>query len=253
MCSCCEVERTIVAIGTLVPVRFTGSIFSIHAHAINVTPHAILAAPELGQVVHPPLISVIDQEHDLTGASVLVSSLPIGASLGEEIQLRDGTLYLGPEQHCAAVLGHPEVEHFSGEISPLSANGVADDSRRDIAVALQDALAAHGIPGGFLSLAADLPDTPFAQKAREILAAHPFETALLHLVGLGPGFTPSGDDFICGALAASPTLPIPDRDQRHRVTARRNNQGRCCALVARLALFLPEVPLQLRRGYSSGS
>jgi hypothetical protein len=59
---------------------------------------------------------------------------------------------------------------------------------------LEEALLSCGRKGGLLGLLAPaVNDNPYAAKASGVLS-------LCGLVGLGPGFTPSGDDFLCGVL-----------------------------------------------------
>lgn len=167
--------------------------FSVHDHAINITPEVSLEAPD----AVPPLISVIDREGDLTAASLLLAEIPTGARVGDAIQA-EADIDANRDSDKSFDGGVLTIAH------PLSG------ARRDMAAALQHALTVHGVPGGFLSLVCgNHPDTSFALRARQVLASYPFEAALPHLVGLGPGSTPSGDDFICGALAANELLGKP--------------------------------------------
>jgi hypothetical protein len=69
--------------------------------------------------------------------------------------------------------------------------------------AARNALLTHGKPGGLLGLLSrGEPANLFVETARAILSAGRYES----LVGLGPGLTPAGDDFLAGALMA-PTQP----------------------------------------------
>ncbi len=69
-----------------------------------------------------------------------------------------------------------------------------------IAAALADTLARHGTPGGVLALAVPSRESTWSTAARRCLEADPFDAAAL--VGLGPGMTPAGDDFLAGVLFA---------------------------------------------------
>jgi len=70
---------------------------------------------------------------------------------------------------------------------------------------LKEALLKKGKDGGFLGLLRrEKTDNPFVEKAREGLR----HKALSSLVGLGPGSTPSGDDFITGVLLGEETLRL---------------------------------------------
>jgi len=81
---------------------------------------------------------------------------------------------------------------------------------------LKEALLLKGRDGGFLGLLrGDASNNPFVAKAMEVLCkarAAPSRDsrlrALSGLVGLGPGSTPSGDDFIAGALLGEGTLNL---------------------------------------------
>ncbi|MGE5841763.1 MAG: DUF2877 domain-containing protein [Deltaproteobacteria bacterium] len=79
---------------------------------------------------------------------------------------------------------------------------------------LREALRLKGKDGGFFGVLCDgETGNPFVRKAREVLskvrnAASRAEglSFLSDLVGLGPGSTPSGDDFISGVLLGEETL-----------------------------------------------
>jgi len=68
---------------------------------------------------------------------------------------------------------------------------------------LKEALLKKGKDGGFLRLLCrEKAGNPFVEKAREGLG----HKTLSSLVGLGPGSTPSGDDFITGVLLGEETV-----------------------------------------------
>jgi len=64
---------------------------------------------------------------------------------------------------------------------------------------LREALLAHGKTGGLLGVLDGKPGNPFVETARAALSDGRHDA----LVGLGPGLTPAGDDFLTGALMAS--------------------------------------------------
>ena len=70
---------------------------------------------------------------------------------------------------------------------------------------LKKALLMKGKDGGFLGLLRnEETDNPFLGKAREVLR----HEVLSDLVGLGPGSTPSGDDFLTGVLLGEQLLSL---------------------------------------------
>lgn len=81
---------------------------------------------------------------------------------------------------------------------------------------LREALFLKGSRGGFLGLLRrDEARNPFVDKAMEVLQAFrrapsraAGRRALSGLVGLGPGSTPSGDDFIAGVLMAEEVMTL---------------------------------------------
>ncbi len=87
-------------------------------------------------------------------------------------------------------------------------NGTIDENLlREIPVAriveIRDALLVNGKAEGLLGIFLSEQSThPFIAKARKALQDQRLEA----LVGLGPGLTPAGDDFLVGALMAFPHI-----------------------------------------------
>jgi hypothetical protein len=81
---------------------------------------------------------------------------------------------------------------------------------------MEEALLLRGRDGGFLGLlGSDKAGNPFLNKAREVLSGVRSSSpradrlkALSELIGLGPGSTPAGDDFVAGALMGEETLKL---------------------------------------------
>lgn len=70
---------------------------------------------------------------------------------------------------------------------------------------LREVVRRGGRPGGLLGLLEPEADNAFCRRAAAVLRALPAagpQRGLERLVGLGPGLTPSGDDFLTGALLA---------------------------------------------------
>ena len=174
--------------GTLVPRRLSGTVYSTHEHILNIREGGAYR-----------LVSLIANDRDLTALSALVT----GAELVRVARVH------APGRAIALVLA--DAPSWDGR---LPAGHATPEPRQLCALcsALRRALALHGRPGGFLHLSA-LPGSsaPFAARAaRELGAAEKrlrtggpqAKLDLGALVGLGIGFTPSGDDFVMGVLAA---------------------------------------------------
>jgi hypothetical protein len=101
---------------------------------------------------------------------------------------------------------------WQGTLTPRDVKGL---SASKVAF-VKEALLLKGRHGGFLGLLrGGETGNPFAEKAIKVLseireAPLPAAraTALSHLVGLGPGSTPSGDDFISGVMLGERVLRL---------------------------------------------
>lgn len=158
--------------GAFLPRSFTGRVSSVHEPAIN-----LLCADGL-------LVSIVADPAHMTGRSVRVDAMPSGAVVCSPCGGSASEIRLG-----ASTISLAGVERWSGTPAPAALPG-------DLAPVLRVALRAEGRPGGLLSLANGAADNPFAARARSLLSAG--DASLL--VGLGPGSTPAGDDFLCGLL-----------------------------------------------------
>ena len=188
-----------ITVGAFVPREFSGAVFSVHDHAINIKDDNDYR-----------LISIVDREMDLTGLSVLVSRLPTGAARGQAVTISGGRLSISatPSGSGTAItlLRPGNLPLYSGSIPDVAAevSGVTLCSALPL---IREAILAHGSPEGLRELVAvpPRPSSPFARRALDVVdaigdAEPPVD--LSGLVGLGVGFTPSGDDFIMGFLAA---------------------------------------------------
>ncbi len=168
--------------GAFVPEAVSGRVLSVHAAAVNV-----LDEPS------GLLVSLLLREADMTGMAVLVPRFPGGIAPGDAVSgagLR--------------VSGRGRVSLDGAVVwegRPVSRPALGRARVGSVAAALRSC----GVPGGFLGVIVPTDTNPFGAKARALLrgasaaAASGFEGGL---VGLGPGFTPSGDDFLAGALLA---------------------------------------------------
>jgi hypothetical protein len=172
--------------GTHFPQSFAAEVWSVHDHVVNCRPadeHA--------------LVSILDRETDLTARAVLVgteefANLCVAVRPGEGIRL--------------AVEGG---QAWDGRL-PATGSATLQDAcglREKLGTALAQLGARGGLRDAFAiaSGSAAPHDNPFAVRAAAVIRSakargQPLELA--GLVGLGAGFTPSGDDFVTGALCA---------------------------------------------------
>lgn len=114
------------------------------------------------------------------------------------------------------IVGRISLRHavrWSGRIRKTLVSAFFAKIRLGGSASLRDLLARRGSPEGLLGLVDGKSESPAARFARKLAGArrgggvkHPAASApadwLGSLVGLGPGLTPSGDDFLAGCLLA---------------------------------------------------
>lgn len=229
--------------GALVPSRFTGTVAGVHAGVLNIDAGGYF-------------VSLLKDPRDRTALSVLVHRE------GSEPLWAPGPDRSGPVQPGASVEGSPthldvtgagrihydpRVPRFSGFLA--NARGIAashparlTERCRDVLEQLESCPDDHR---GFVPLILSRPagTDPFVERARRILTEAVREGRprldLSRLVGLGPGFTPAGDDFLAGVMLAEKFLgdyhcPVRlDREAVRAALARTTTGG---ATLLRLAL-----------------
>ncbi len=195
----------VVARGTRFPLRATGRVYSTHDRAINV---AVDGRDDLTALIIDPA--------DMTVASLCIrpttacrSGILPSVARGESVSIGATRIQIG---NAPIDLTGTPPSPFTGEI----ARAGAVVARRISATlpALLSAIAAEGAGAGFTPIAAAIARTdafakplsdggPFAAAAWDALgqAGRPCRAVPAGLIGLGEGFTPSGDDFVVGFLA----------------------------------------------------
>ncbi len=121
----------------------------------------------------------------------------IESRAGMHVSLSDGCLEIG-ERSVIALSG---ARRWSGSVAACT------ERVRDSAVIsfLRSSICEHAGFAGFGTLVAPGEKDHFARRADTLLraaTARPDSMDLSGLIGLGIGLTPSGDDFLTGALAA---------------------------------------------------
>ncbi len=149
------------------------------------------------------LVSVVAAEASMTAMSVLAPSVFEPKSLaGLDLAGLSGLVGSPAELRGKRLLiqGLSPIRLTSGRIWRGRVHGnMGKPVTAEKALTAERALARSGRPGGLLGvLSSGAPRSPFVERALSALAAGRLEM----LVGLGPGMTPAGDDFLAGALLA---------------------------------------------------
>lgn len=153
------------------------------------------------------VVSLIADPGDMTAMSVLVP----GYFSDPTADIKSGDSATAGERRIE-IAGRASID--LAQCRPW--NGMVDETlvsrlRASDVSLVRGALLTLGNPGGLLGIFSGGKRTnPFVQAARAALSQKRLEA----LVGLGPGLTPAGDDFLAGALMVSARLPGLDRIER---------------------------------------
>jgi hypothetical protein len=213
-------------VGALVPgVTGKGGVVSVHSSAVNIRrPDGLLVA-------------IVEKFSQMTSLSFTAPDLfHVSGRLWSSI-LPGDTVDFGKD---TLFLGELSFDLKTGK----GWSGILHSKQRHLLTLprlslLKEALLHVGKEEGLLGLVGDQKDlNPFARRASAVLSASSFEggagsglKGLPFLIGLGPGFTPSGDDFITGALAAerlsrNSGRPFPEIDKGElRKSLHKTNDG----------------------------
>ncbi len=170
------------------------------------------------------MISLIQKKENMTGMSILVPSLfSIDIScikVGKLFCIKKGILSnADTDLKPVFTIDTRNADIWSG--SPK--NYKSDPNKRENELML---IKKSTMPeDSFLSLLTDRNKTVFQLKAKEILTNSVKTnngeiTGLENLIGLGQGLTPSGDDFISGALLAGEILNGSIQINKERIKGR---------------------------------
>lgn len=142
------------------------------------------------------LISLVVRPIDMTATSVLVESIAEAPAVGASVIVAN--------PRCAGTVPRWEGRP-NGFRSPEA--GAA------LATRLEELVVRHGRDGGMRSLVSGAEDPPVARFARAALERSGGPD-WPRLIGLGIGLTPSGDDFLTGALLAECLSASTDGEDR---------------------------------------
>jgi hypothetical protein len=193
------------------------------------------------------LASLVEDPHAMTYLSVCVPELfrnhNIRLALGDRIRFEGDRL--GTEGFAVELLGRQTWQ------GTLTVKDVREFDAERISI-LKEAFLLKGRGGGFFGLLhGDGSSNPFADRAVRVLSRvrkAPLRSVRLGglsgLVGLGPGSTPSGDDFIAGVLLGeealkllqpaeakavahnlAPVIPSPEGKEELRLALNRTNDA----------------------------
>ncbi|MBP6862648.1 MAG: DUF2877 domain-containing protein [Neisseriaceae bacterium] len=175
-------------------------IHSAFANTVN------LSAPSL------PLLTLSNQQTDTLPLSLMTQGIdfsPLQQRLGTAIQHDAHSLRLSDAY--VFYLNPPARSHY---FAAASLDEAQRSSLKQALPALQQQLTQQARPGSFVPTAHASPfeqalgqclrqqAQALGQALQQTAAAPNLDTAVLGLLGLGVGLTPSGDDYLVGALAA---------------------------------------------------
>ncbi len=177
----------LASIGSLIPKsNFTGKIFSIHSRVIN--------------ILHPEnyLLSIIADLYNMTDYSILCPAL-----FNRELYFKSGDK-VEFIVNKSLVIGSNRIELSNTKIWSGEIDNVIVYDLFAKCIKLRENYLKFAPEEGFSSIIRSNPNDIYSKKAISILDKIDLESvsSLKTLIGLGIGFTPSGDDFITGVLLA---------------------------------------------------
>jgi hypothetical protein len=164
---------------------WTGRVLSVHARAFNILREDDLA------------VSVVADRGSMSAMGVFAPDVfeapPDLGLVDTAVRMEDSVISFDNLASIDCV----ECPSWEGGIDPAAVSVMPIELIR----AIRDSLFVHGKLDGLLGILRNGPaENAFVARARESLeAGRPEE-----LVGCGPGLTPAGDDFLTGAILASP-------------------------------------------------
>jgi len=239
-----------------------GQVISIHQGAVN-----ILSSGDL-------LVSLVADLSAMTALSIYLPAMfqdelrgkrqwPEKIRAGLEAERQGDKLYLSD-----MVISLDFRNTWEGRLSPTDVAGFTEQNINY----LEEALLVSEIEEGFIALHKSVPEGDFfVRKAQKILAGLSITGkplllgGLSRLVGLGIGLTPSGDDFIAGALLGerirqllnandqedSP-FPAIDRAEINGVLSKTSYSGRSLLWLALQGSF-PHYLIKAARGLAGAA
>ena len=166
------------------------------------------------------LVSLVVRPRDMAATAVLVDRFPAGVELGGPLMI-GGSPAAGADGPPLPRVGCEGSARWEGRLGATTSDSYPAEG---LAHRLEALVKTHGRDGGMaplVSAAADTPVTRFARAAIEGQGGPDWS----RLVGLGIGLTPSGDDFLTGALLAECLLAAGCARPHHPGAQRANAEG----------------------------
>ena len=204
-------------VGTLVPTEGRMRVHSVYRRAVNL---------ELSNARR--LVSLVCRTADMAPAAMLLDRLPAPLARGIDCVFERSGLRIGRKWSVV----YADAQRWDGGL-PHGAEYRISGQR---IAALRTLVVEHGSPGGLLGLIHEPARNAVSAFAQRLLGAavdppvaaqtavpmaEAVERDVSALVGLGVGLTPSGDDFLAGALMAQQLC---------------HDSGTCCNRLNRTAI-----------------
>lgn len=223
------------AAGALFGRHFRGRVHSVFAKAINFTgPRGSLYCLTAGELDDAP--ATVRVRHTESAALDAIGVMP-----GDEVVTTDGGLLCGPVRVSAAGVRYWQAVLPAFPSSPEERRRLA----ANLAV-LRTVIASSGRDGGLKAYIAGANGSVFERElaARAAALAGAFagrdlpgvRAAASRMIGLGPGLTPAGDDFLAGLMVTF-SLPAAPFGSRYRRVARALAASAATGTVSRAMLL----------------
>lgn len=193
-------------VGDRVPARASGRVHSVFARACNV------------ELQSGELVTLLKRERDAAPHGICLASqvadFPEWLGVGQHAHIDDAALCLPA---AGRRIDFSEAPIWRGAVAPVATpyNAALARALHLLRRTLDASAPEQGIAPALASstvAGASALDRAFAMRLRNVLPlldratergdATAASDSIAHLIGLGPGLTPSGDDFLCGYLAA---------------------------------------------------
>ena len=181
--------------GELVSSAGSARVYSVHERVIN------LEVKSSDSAEMSLLLSLVTSPEDMTDLALYLPMLP-------RVAVRQLVTWgrHDPRPTVEADAATP----WTGRVGATAVTATSSRLRRELVKALTTELHSSAKPESFRGIILRKDENPFATRAGGLLEDSRDDSlvALRRLIGLGIGFTPSGDDFLTGVLLAWSLFPL---------------------------------------------